>query len=408
MSLKAALLTLIVLPVQSLPAICQAPPSGTSTQRIRQPSAQDEAHSHAQAAQQYLREHKPELAIPELQKVVALEPNNVEARANIGVLFFFRSEYKEAVPQLRAAIQLQPNLSRIQALLGIAEEHTSDFPSARLDLETSFPLLEDKKFKTQAGLELLGIYTQTGILDQAASIAAQLQKADPENPEVQYAAYRTYADLAGESMLNLSLIAPDSAQMHQVMAHEETRLGNNAGAIANYRKAIAIDPHLPGVHFELAELLNASDDVTLKKQAEVEYRAAIEANPMDEKAESRLAEIDAKKGNAAQALSEYSKAIELQPSDSDAKLGLAKLLIDKNEDPKATALLEQTVQLEPTNATAHYRLGMLYRQAGRIDDAKREIDLYKKYKAMKEKLRAIYKEMQIQPETLRAEDPVEK
>ena len=106
--------------------------------------------------------------------------------------------------------------------------------------------------------------------------------------------------------------------------------------------------------------------------------------------------------------SEYSKAIELQPSDSDAKLGLAKLLIDKNEDPKATALLEQTVQLEPTNATAHYRLGMLYRQAGRIDDAKREIDLYKKYKAMKEKLRAIYKEMQIQPETLRAEDPVEK
>jgi len=209
-------------------------------------------------------------------------------------------------------------------------------------------------------------------------------------------------------MLNLSLIAPDSAQMHQVMAHEETRLGNNAGAIANYRKAIAIDPHLPGVHFELAELLNASDDVALKKQAEVEYRAAIEANPMDEKAESRLAEIDAKKGNAAQAFSEYSKAIELQPSDSDAKLGLAKLLIDKNEDPKATALLEQTVQLEPTNATAHYRLGMLYRQAGRIDDAKREIDLYKKYKAMKEKLRAIYKEMQIQPETLRAEDPVEK
>ena len=408
MSLKAALLTLIMLPIQSLPAVCQAPSSNTSVQTIQQPSTQDEAYLHAQAAQQFLREHKPELAIPELQKVVSLEPNNVEARANVGVLLFFRGEYKEAVPQLRAATQLRANLSRIQALLGIAEEHTADFPDARKDLEASFPLLEDKKFKTQAGLELIGIYTQTGNLDQAVSIVGQLQKADPENPEVQYAAYRTYADLAGESMLNLSLIAPDSAQMHQVIAHEETRLGNNADAIANYRKAIAIDPHLPGVHFELAELLNASDDAAAKKEAEHEYRAALEVNPMDEKSESRLGEIDAQKGDAAKAFQEYSKAVELQPADSDAKLGQAKLLIDMSQTAKATALLEQTVQLDPTNATAHYRLGMLYREAGRSDDAKREIDLYKKYKTMKEKLRTIYKEMQIQPEQMRADDPVEK
>ena len=408
MSLKAALITLFVLPLQSLPAICQAPSSGAPTQTIQQPKAQEDAHLHAQAAQQYLREHKPELAIPELLKVIALEPNNVEARANIGVLLFFRGEYKDAVPQLRAAIQLQPNLSRIQALLGIAEEHTADYPNARKDLEAAFPLLEDKKFKTQAGLELLGIYTQTGNLDQAAGIVGQLQKANPENPEVQYAAYRTYADLAGESMLNLSLIAPDSAQMHQVMAHEETRLGNSAGAIANYRKAIALDSHLPGVHFELAELLNASDDNTLKKEAEQEYRAALEVNPMDEKSESRLGEIDALKGNAGKAYEEYSKAVALQPSDSDAKLGLAKLLIDKNETAKATALLEQTVELDPTNATAHYRLAMLYRGAGRAEDAKREVDLYKKYKTMKEKLRAIYKEMQIQPHQSRDDESVEK
>jgi len=87
---------------------------------------------------------------------------------------------------------------------------------------------------------------------------------------------------------------------------------------------------------------------------------------------------------------------------------LAKLLIDMNQIAKATALLEQTIELDPTNATAHYRLGMLYRQAGRAEDARREVDLYKKYKTMKEKLRAIYKEMQIQPQQMRADDPVEK
>jgi hypothetical protein len=64
--------------------------------------------------------------------------------------------------------------------------------------------------------------------------------------------------------------------------------------------------------------------------------------------------------------------------------------------------------LDPTNATAHYRLSTLYRQRGRIEDSKREVEQYKKYKEMKEKLRAIYKEMQIQPDEIREAEKDEK
>jgi len=368
----------------------------------------DEFAEHVQRAQSFLHQQRPDLAIPELVAAAAINPENAEIQGNLGVLLFFQGKSADAIPHFRAALARQPDLAKIQGLLGIAEERTSDPAAARKDLEASFPLIADKKFKTQAGLELVGIYTQSGDLEEAAPVLAQLRKADPENTEVLYAAYRTYADLAGESMLSLSLIAPDSAQMHQVMAHEETKQGNTNGAIAQYRKAIAIDPHLPGVHFELAELLNSSSDAKLKREAEQEYHAALSDNPLDEKAESRLGEIDAQKGNTAKAYEEYSKAIALQPADSDAKLGLAKTLIEMNQSDKALTLLEQTVQLEPTNATAHYRLGMLYRNTGKTDEAKREMDLYKKYKDLKEKLRAVYKEMQIQPSEIRADDPVEK
>jgi Flp pilus assembly protein TadD len=65
-------------------------------------------------------------------------------------------------------------------------------------------------------------------------------------------------------------------------------------------------------------------------------------------------------------------------------------------------LLEAAVQLEPTNATAHYRLATLYRKAGRLDDADREVELYQKFKDMKEKLSALYKELQVQPKEIRA------
>ena len=91
----------------------------------------------------------------------------------------------------------QPSLARLQGLLGIAELRTLDLERGRKDLESAFPLLQDNKFKIQVGLELIGIYTRSGDLDLAPAILAQMHKIDPENPELLYASYRTYSDLAG-------------------------------------------------------------------------------------------------------------------------------------------------------------------------------------------------------------------
>jgi Tfp pilus assembly protein PilF len=374
---------------------------------------QQEFAAHMQKAQGYLRDKQPAMAIPELQAAVAIDPQNVDAQANLGVLLFFQGKAADSIPHFRAALaarnekekeERQPGLAKIQGLLGMAESRTLDFADARKDMDAAFPALQDRRFQVQLGLELVGLDTESGDLERAAAVIAQLRKAEPDNAEVLYAAYRTYSDLAGESMLALSLAAPDSAQMHQLLAHEDTRQGNTEGALAQYRKAIAVDPHLPGVHFELAELLQTSTDETVKKEAEQEYHAALLEDPQNEKSILRLAEIDGRKGNTEQSYKEYTKAVELQPADADAKLGLAKTLIEMNQADKALPLLEDTVQLEPTNATAHYRLATLYRKMGRVDDAKREMDFYQKFKEMKEKLQALYKELQVQPKEIRADE----
>jgi tetratricopeptide (TPR) repeat protein len=368
------------------------------------PSDKEQIAQHERLAQQYERELRPELAIPELKKLVALDPNNVKACADLGVLLYFRGEYAAAVPQLQTAINIQPDLWKIRSLLGLAEERIADLADARKDLEASFPLIEGKKLKIEVGLDLVGLYTRSGELDKAANLISQLEAAYPDAPEVLYAAYRTYADLSGESMLSLSLVAPDSAQMHQLLAHEEAREGNTNGAIGQYRKAIAIDPHLPGVHFELAELLRTSQDPAVKKESEQEYRAAVAENPQDVKAICALAEMAEIKGDTQQAFDDYSKAVALQPGGADAKLGLAKVLIEMDQPDKALPLLESSAQLEPTDATVHFRLATLYRKLGRMDDAKREVTFYQKYKDLKEKLRAVYKEMLIQPDEIRADE----
>ena len=369
---------------------------------------QQEFAAHIQKARGYLDQKQPRLAIPEFQAAVAIDPENVDAQANLGVLLFFQGKAADSIPHFRAALQRQPGLAKIQGLLGMAESRTLDFADARKDMEAAFPSLEDRRFQVQLGLELVGLDSESGDLDKAAAVIAQLRQVAPDNAEVLYAAYRTHSDLAGESMLALSLAAPESAQMHQLLAHEDAKQGNLNAAIAQYRKAIAIDPQVPGVHFELAELLYTSTDETVKKQAEHEYHAALLQNPQDEKAILRLAEIDSQRGNIEQSYKEYTKAVELQPADADAKLGLAKTLIVMKQADKALLLLEDTVKLEPTNATAHYRLATLYRQMGRVDDAKREMELYKKFKEMKEKLGALYKELQNQPKEIRADEPDEK
>lgn len=393
MSHKAALLVLFLLSGAPALAISQ-----------QSPANKDQIEQHERLAQQYLAERKPDLAIPELEKVVALDPGNVDACANLGVLLFFHRDYAQAIPHLQAAIRLKPDLPKIQALLGLAEEHTSNYEDARKDLETAFPRIQEQKLKVEVGLDLVGLYNGNSDLDSAASIISALRKEDPENPQVLYAAYRTYADLSGESMLSLSLVAPDSAQMHQLLAHEESREGNTNGAIAEYRKAIAIDPHLPGVHYELAELLNTSEDAAVKKEAEAEFRTAVADNQYDEKSICELAEFAEAGGDLQQADDEYTKAVAMQPGDASAKLGLAKVLIELDQRDKALALLESSEQLEPTNATVHYRLATLYKKMGHVEEAKREVQLYEKYKAMKEKLHAVYKGLGVQPDEIRADE----
>jgi len=388
---KKKLCALLVAVLPTLPLLSQA--SGSN---------QDPIAVHSRLAQQYLNQRRPDLAIPEFEALVKLDPRNVDAQANLGVLLFFRGDYVKAEPHLRTALEMQPNLTKIQALLGMAEKRTGDTTNARTHLETSFAAVDEPKLKVQIGMELVEMYTASQDLAKASSVVNAMRQADPANPAVLYAAYRVYSDLAGEAMLSLALAAPDSAQMHQVMAHEEARKGNTAGARLQYQKVLEIDPKLPGIHFELAELLGISEDPKTKAAAESEYRAAIAENALDEKAETRLGDLSSHKGDSAQALQHYTTALRLQPDDAEADFGMAKTLIAMNEQAKALPLLERAVQLDPTNAAAHFRRSTIYREMGRTADSQHEVEEYKKYKLLKEKLEAVFKEMQIHPAGLSA------
>jgi tetratricopeptide (TPR) repeat protein len=346
---------------------------------------------HERLAQQYLSQREPAKAIPELQVVVALDPHNLDARANLGVLYFFAGSYDQALPLLRSVVASKPDLWKIQSLLGIAERKTGDDHQGRLDLETAFPHIDEPKLKTQVGLELIESYTSTADLDKASDLIAQLLAAQPTDPALLYTAYRIHADMMAQDLLSLSLSNPNSAQLHQAIAHELQRTHNLDGTIRNLRQALALDPNLPGIHFELAEALHASDDQRLHVEAIEQYKLAVLTNPADPKAATRLGDIEVENSDLDAAEKSYQQALKLQPNSPDAEIGMANVLSERGDPAAAAPLLEQVLAADPSNYLAHFRLSAVYRKLHRPDDVKRELDAYTKYKDMHEKLTAIYK-----------------
>ena len=355
----------------------------------------DKAKALSQQATKYLAEQKPELAIPVLRQILVLQPDNIEARGNLGVLLFFQGNYSEAITHLRTAVQAQPTLWKLRALLGIAEKRTGDLVAAQSNLEQAFTNLEDKNIQKQAGLELIEVTSSSGQMDKAASVAARLQAIAPQDPQILFAAYQISMQMMEQALLSMVIAAPDSAEMHMIMANQYVLRGDSAGAIAQYREAARLNPSLPGVHFELAEQLKASSDPTLNAQAEAEYKAALEVNRYDEKAWRELADLEAGKGDLKSAREAYARALALQPRDADAKTGMAKVLLALNETKDAVALLEDAVKDDPTNLQAHYHLSTLYRQAGRTADAKHQMDLFLHYKELKNKLGQVFQQMRL-------------
>ena len=66
-----------------------------------------EIQEHLARAQQALADKQLDSAIRELNAVLALDPKNVKARGNLGVVQFLQGNFAEASQNLRKALRLQ-------------------------------------------------------------------------------------------------------------------------------------------------------------------------------------------------------------------------------------------------------------------------------------------------------------
>jgi len=255
-----------------------------------QTSGQEEIHSHFQRADVALKSGNAPLAEQEFRAILALDPNNSEARTKLGFVLFMRGDWADAAGNFQQVLKAQPQLANVQAALGMCQKRLGRPEEARKLLEEAFPCLPSGALQTQAGLELAEIQYQSGDLYAAVDVVRILLPSNPQNVDVLYTAARIYADLANRSRDALALAAPDSARPHQLMAEFLINRGDAHAAISQYRKALELEPKLRGVHYELGEaILQDSRATAALEAAEKEFRAALADNPADSRRSTGLA-----------------------------------------------------------------------------------------------------------------------
>ena len=355
-------------------------------------------HDHLRKAAEYLKANDPDSATKEFDAVLALDPGNAEAFANLGVIAFVQRDYKGASQYLRKALAIEPSLAKTQALLGICERRLGE-RSAQALLEKSFPRLKDKNLQIQVGMELAGIYDQQGNLDRTASVMRSLVDLDPDNVEILYMAQRVYSDLADETLNKLAILAPNSARMQQVIAERLINEGDLKGATGHYRKALEIDPRLPGVHYELAQAIleSAPNDAQAQSGAEKELETAVKFDGDSARTECVFARIASRRSDPDGAYAHYSRAFALNPGEAEAQIGLGRLLTTMDKPQEAAKYLRMAVQSDPLNGEAHYRLASVSRRLELKDEAAKEFRLFQEIKQTKKDLKELYRQMNKKP-----------
>jgi Tfp pilus assembly protein PilF len=355
-------------------------------------------HDHLQKAAADLQAKNPDAAAREFTAVLALDPKNAEANANLGVMAFFRGDYKTAAQYLHTALAADPSLAKTQALLGICERKLGD-PSAQALLEKSFPKVKEKGLQIQAGMELAGLDYQQGNLDAAASVMRSLVDLDPDNIEVLYLAQRIYSELADDTLNKLAIVAPGSARMQVVIAERLINEGDLQGATEHYRKALEIDPHLPGLHYELAEAIFAAapTDPQAQSDAAKELETAIQLDGASARTECIFGRIAFQRQDLDAAYAHYSRAFALNPASAEAQFGLGRALAGMDKPQEAAKYLRMAVQSDPLNDNAHFRLAGVCRKLGLNDEAEKETRLFKDIRDAKDRLEALYRQMHKKP-----------
>ncbi len=199
---------------------------------------------------------------------------------------------------------------------------------------------------------------------------------DPENPNALHLlgllALQTSQFQAAAELIGRAIIArPGDPELFINRCEAYRGLGRIEDALADCRKALALDSDDPAAHYAMGIVLLAKQQTT---EAIEHLGTAVELEPEFVEARNSLAVVLIAHGRVDEAIAHLERATELQPEFAEAHGNLASALLRQNRTSEAEAGYRRAIELDPDFSEALFNYGTLLLHQRRLPDAAEMLD----------------------------------
>ncbi len=345
----------------------------------------DGLRSKAEAA---LKSGDVQTATALLEQGLKIDPEWKDGLWAMGLALYQVDRYEAALPYVAHLSRIDGSKGAAWALLGICEFQLGRFPSAIEHLDRAdrlgIPTNEGLQFAALLDRGLARI--QLGHFGTAAELLGRLApRQDAEERD-------RLVTALGYAALSLKLdepLTPERLEQVTIVgkAYYESAAGNHAAASMIFEKLYQTYPQTSLLHYAHGSLLLTWLE---DEAAEQEFRAELAIVPDSFLARLGLAYVAVQSGAAdpAAGLVWAREAVRMRPDSYPAHLYLGQLLLLSREPAAAIVELEAARQLSPSASTVPFALAKAYRALKRDREADRELEEFRRLKALEEPARA--------------------
>lgn len=304
-----------------------------------------------------------DLAVNELQGLVAKAPNNHLLHFNLARGLLAKGELEQARIQLDETVKLRPDFLAARELLTRIYVTRNEGQKAQQEAEAIIKLDPNNMAAHVARSSALLMQNDTAKAREELDFIA---KTYPNNVEARYqSGYLAYQekDYTKASQIFEDLRKSNPKDMRGLVGVVEAKANQNRlpEAIKDMESALAADPERTDLKAALANLYVRAQryDEAIKL-----YTAVIEKNPKDSAVLFKLAETYRRKGDINQSMDTFRKASQAAPNDAAPLIQMALMLdgVDKHDQSKQ--IWEQVLRIQPDHPLALNNLAYIKAEEG--------------------------------------------
>ncbi len=323
---------------------------------VAQSPAVQQLYQKAHAAQEA---GHPEQAAADYRELLRLDPSIAAAYNNLGRLYFNLNRFPEAVITLEKGLSLEPDMAPASIMLGASYLQLDDAAKAVPPLEAGVAALPDDHF---ARLSLVRAYTRLERREDAVAQLQQLLQRDPKDQESWYLLGKLQLEQSQASLAKVQSLNPDSPLSHQLSAEVMESMKNTPGAVAEYKRALAIAPDDLDAQSHLANLYWSTGDWTHARPLFVSY---LDRRPADCIARWKLGNtLDQLESPPEDVLRETDRALKQCPDLPQARVDRARVLIKTGHAKEALPELKAAELKAPDEPSIQFLFARAYKALG--------------------------------------------